>query len=66
MTSRDIVWYVQRRGDAMGFRIMEGNVDISDTVAELKFYLSDGLVYSCEMTFEDETIWTGTFTPLAQ
>lgn len=63
MTSRDIVWYVRHIGDSMGFRIMEGKEDITNTVIEMKYFLSDGLVYSCEMTFEDDSVWTGTFTP---
>jgi hypothetical protein len=61
MTSRDIVWYVQRIKDSMGFRIMEGKENITDTVAEMHFFLTEGLVYSCEMTFKDGSVWTGAF-----
>lgn len=64
MAERDIVWYVQRINDSMGFRVMEGTENITNDVVEIRMFLTDGLVYSCEMLFEDGSVWTGRFTPL--
>jgi len=64
MTSRDIVWNLQRINDSMGFRVTEDETDITDSVIEIKMFLTNGLVYSCEMIFKDGSVWTGTFTPL--
>jgi len=65
MTSRDIVWNLQRINDSMGFRVTEDETDITETVVEITMFLTNGLVYSCEMLFDDGSYWTGEFTPLA-
>jgi len=65
MTERDIIWNIQRINNSMGFRITEDGEDITTQVVDIHMFLTDGLVYSCEMTFEDGSVWTGRFTPLA-
>jgi hypothetical protein len=65
MESRDITIHVKKVKNIMGFRIMEDKEDIASTVKKLNFSLKDGLVNSIEMTFDDGSVWTGTFIPLA-